>query len=186
MSLNWLVCSFCFYGISQYVGHLDGNVFVNVAFDGALTFVGSLVSIVMMKFLGRRATVASTHFVCGACLIVMSLVPSGPIAVILACVGVGSSMITFSTVYLYSTELFPTVVRNAAVGFSSMTARVGSMVAPFVIDLQVFGSWVPPLMFGIPAILAGFATLLLPETKGREVMTTIEEAENFNTGSKLK
>ena len=38
----------------------------------------------------------------------------------------------FGTIYLYSTELFPTLIRNSAIGASSSWARAGAMLAPYV------------------------------------------------------
>jgi chromosome transmission fidelity protein 4 len=31
VSINWLVCGICFFGLAQYMGHLDGDLFINVA-----------------------------------------------------------------------------------------------------------------------------------------------------------
>ena len=31
---NWFVCGICFFGLAQYVGQLDGNIFINVAASG--------------------------------------------------------------------------------------------------------------------------------------------------------
>lgn len=53
----------------------------------------------------------------------------------LASIGILGMGIAFPTAYLYSGELFPTVVRNVGVGSGSMSARVGSMIAPFVASL---------------------------------------------------
>lgn len=55
--------------------------------------------------------------------------------VVLAALGILGMSISFPTVYLYSAELFPTVVRNVGVGTSSMCARFGSMVAPYIASL---------------------------------------------------
>lgn len=54
---------------------------------------------------------------------------------LLACLGIVGMSVSFTTVYLFSGELFPTVVRNIGIGASSMCARVGSIVAPFVVSL---------------------------------------------------
>ena len=46
--------------------------------------------------------------------------------------GVSSS---FAIIYLYTAELYPTVLRNFGVGSGSMFARAGSMVSPYIADL---------------------------------------------------
>jgi OCT family organic cation transporter-like MFS transporter 4/5 len=37
--------------------------------------------------------------------------------------------------FLYSGEIFPTVIRNSALGISAFFARIGGMVAPYIIDV---------------------------------------------------
>lgn len=32
--INWFVCGSYFFGLAQYMGHIDGNIFVNVAISG--------------------------------------------------------------------------------------------------------------------------------------------------------
>ncbi|XP_022122090.2 organic cation transporter protein [Pieris rapae] len=184
MSFNWLTCSYCFYGVSQYVGQLGGNVFVNVAASASVTILGTLCSIPLMKVMGRRTILIVFNFICAGVLIILSVLPPGSWSVVCACVGVVSSFVVFVVVYLHCTELFPTVVRNAAIGFSSMMARVGSMIAPFVVGLGDTSPVWAALTFAVLPLCAGFVSFLLPETKGIELMTTLEEGENF--GKKTK
>ncbi|CAG5027897.1 unnamed protein product [Parnassius apollo] len=73
--------------------------------------------------------------------------------------------------------MFPTVVRNAAIGISSMMARVGSMIAPFVAGLRPHGKWCAPVAFGVFPIIGALLCLMLPETKDCELLMTIEEGE---------
>jgi hypothetical protein len=43
----------------------------------------------------------------------------------------------YSVIILHTAELFPTVNRNTAVGTSSTMSHVGSLVAPYIVDLLV-------------------------------------------------
>lgn len=181
MSFDWFTCSYCFYGVSQYVGQLGGNIFINVEISASVTFLGTLTAIPLLRMLGRRTIVIIFNALCGVCLILLALTPDAyrRLKIVFASIGDVSAFIVFVLVYLYCTELFPTVVRNAAIGFSSMMARVGSMIAPFVVGTGDKAKWLPPIIFSIPPLIAAFLTFSLPETKGHALMTTIEEGENF-------
>src|SRR6218665_2547185 len=50
----------------------------------------------------------------------------------MAMVGKAFVTITFSVVYVHSSELFPTEIRHVGLGTASMWARVGSMIAPYM------------------------------------------------------
>lgn len=43
----------------------------------------------------------------------------------------------FALIILYTSELFPTTVRNAAVGSSLAVSQFGSISAPYIIDYSV-------------------------------------------------
>lgn len=50
----------------------------------------------------------------------------------LSMLGKGAISVNFAIIYQFSAELFPTVVRNSGIGVSSMCARVGGLMAPFI------------------------------------------------------
>ncbi|XP_014679909.1 PREDICTED: solute carrier family 22 member 15-like [Priapulus caudatus] len=87
--------------------------------------------------------------------------------------------IGLAVVYNYSAELFPTVVRNTGIGMGSACARFGGIISPFI---AIMDNTVPHLsmyIMGIAGIIAGFAALLLPETKGQPLPETLEDGERF-------
>lgn len=53
------------------------------------------------------------------------------LVIVLFLVGKIGITASFGVLYVYTAELYPTVMRSAGVGASSTFARVGAMLAPF-------------------------------------------------------
>ncbi|XP_031621351.1 organic cation transporter protein isoform X2 [Contarinia nasturtii] len=177
MCFNWLVCGMCFFGVAQYIGESDGDIFKNVMVSAALEIPGTILCIYTMKKFGRKWTLIFSNTITGICMLLIAYKPL--IQVELASIALVGMSVSFPTVYLYAGELFPTVVRNVGVGTASMIARIGSMVAPFIITLKYISHIYPPIVFGIVPILGAALVLLLPETQGQPLPATIEDGENF-------
>ena len=122
------------------------------------------------------------------------------VTVALATVAKFGASAAWSILVLQVTELFPTPIRNTAMGACSLSSRLGGVLAPVVTNLepelwwvspstiQVFISiqsnwvsiprYVPWLLFAISSLVAGVAGLFLPETVGRKLPETVEDAED--------
>lgn len=176
---NWIVCGLCFFGVAQFIGQMGGNIFLNVALSAAIQIPGTFISMWLMKTWGRRYTLISANIVSGVACLLIAVLPGTPswIRPLLGCIGMFGLSVSFPTVYIFSGELFPTVIRNIGVGTSSMCARIGSMLAPFVAGLSGVEAWIPPLIFGVVALAGAVLCYRLPETLNCRLPDTIEEAE---------
>ncbi|KAG8232378.1 hypothetical protein J437_LFUL012778 [Ladona fulva] len=85
----------------------------------------------------------------------------------------------YGAIYVFSAEQFPTVIRNVGIGASSMSARIGGILAPFINLLAEQWKPLPYLIFGAAALTGGLMILLLPETLNKRLPETIEDGENF-------
>ena len=85
---------------------------------------------------------------------------------------------TFAIAYLYTAELFPTKVRNLAVGMASTFARIGSISAPYIVDiLGSVHAGIPVVIFGVASASAGLFALMLPETLNKRLPESVAEVE---------
>jgi|EP01044_Picomonas_judraskeda_P005342 MFS family permease len=90
----------------------------------------------------------------------------------------------FIAIYVWSTELLPTSVRQGGMSLGSFSARVGSVVAPWAAEIGALlpvpdglANDVPLALFGTSALIAGaLALVVLPETRGQKSPETIAEA----------
>lgn len=183
MFFDWFTCGMCFYGISQYISQLSGNIFINVFISGSLALPGTLITVPMCRFLGRKISLILSNIVVGVSMLLIVLMPTAEnykwLTVAFGSLGVFGCMSSFCIVYLYGGEIFPTVVRNGALGLSSMIARIGSMIAPFISQAADVAFWIPPVVFGIIPLIAALLTLLLPETNNTVLPESIEDGEEF-------
>ena len=99
----------------------------------------------------------------------------------LALIGKAAVVSCFCIIFLYSSEVFPTVIRTVGVGSCTFFGRVGSLLAPQVILLGELVSptmpgLLPFLTFGSLCLVAALLVLYLPETLDTKLPDTIEEA----------
>jgi hypothetical protein len=58
-----------------------------------------------------------------------------------------------------------------------MISRIFTLFAPFVGGLATYWKPLPMVVLGIPTVLAGFLAMMLPETAGKYLPQTIQEAD---------
>lgn len=85
---------------------------------------------------------------------------------------------SYNLIYIYTLELFPTVVRNAALGLTTQAAGIGAVIAPVVVALDRLHASLPFAIFGVVALVGAFLALWLPETLSQPLWETMEGLEN--------
>ncbi|XP_030025908.1 organic cation transporter protein-like [Manduca sexta] len=138
--ITWFILGMSFYGSNQYIGQTSSNPFASISLAGVLQIPGVFLSGYLCKRFGRRITLITFLLVCGVSNSLLS-VPDEYfyLKLVVGSVGVSSASGAFAAMYMYTTELFPTVARNMAMGVSSTASRIGSIIAPFVAGASVAG-----------------------------------------------
>ncbi|XP_044024017.1 solute carrier family 22 member 16 isoform X2 [Siniperca chuatsi] len=175
----WFIGSLGYYVFSLGSVNLGGNQYINLFLAGAVELPSYLVGCFAMDRIGRKKTCVPALLLAGVACMLIIIVPADieALTIALCMTGKFAIAIAFGLIYLYTCELYPTTIRSLAVGSGSMMCRVGSVVAPFCVYLADVWVYLPQLIVGILAFIIGLLTLLLPETLGRPLTTTLEEAE---------
>ncbi|KDR23392.1 Organic cation transporter protein [Zootermopsis nevadensis] len=185
--LNWFANSLVYYGLSLNTGKLFGNPYLVLFIVGLVEYPSYIMIVLLMDRLGRRSLLSVLLLLGGLSCIIAVYIPqdtqagsiSATTVVMLGKFFVAGS---FAIVYNYTAELFPTVVRNTALGIGSMGARLSGALTPLITLLDSFDKRLPSIIFGAIAVISGLLALLLPETLNQPMPQTLEDGEKFGQG----
>lgn len=184
----WFAISMAFYGIAQLMGKVvegDGRteVFIRVSASGLFEIPGSIVSALLCEKMSRKNMLLMFNSAAGIVFFCIRFVPD-KYNVYFGWFCEFCLAGSFSLIYLYTGELFPTVVRNSGLGIASMCARIGSMIAPFLVTGKIDKS-IAAYVFGGVLVLSAIAGLLLPGTAGKTLPESIEESHERHKEERL-
>ncbi|KAK8389953.1 hypothetical protein O3P69_012872 [Scylla paramamosain] len=182
-SLDFTLGSMVYYGLSLSGDDLSDNPFVYMALAGLMELPSYTLTVPVLEKLGRRSPCVVCFAFCGVTLMLLAAIPAEYTKAVmaLALVGKMTNSAAFMIVYYYANELFPTVARSRGVGMCGALSRVGSILAPYVLDFV--GSsrpWAASVVFGSVSIIAAISTRLLPETKGCALPDTVKHSETHH------
>ncbi|KAL8611901.1 hypothetical protein ACOMHN_033646 [Nucella lapillus] len=138
--------------------------------------------------LGRKLTVQGLFALAGVgciasaiCLVFPDNSTLARMSSIFALVGILGGSGAFGGLFFYTPEYFPTNMRNQALGTGSTVGRVGGMIAPFMKNFSLIVLWGPGVITGSLCVLVVICVYFLPETRGKQLPTDIEEIEAWYT-----
>ncbi|XP_023619554.1 solute carrier family 22 member 5 isoform X6 [Myotis lucifugus] len=173
----WMTIAVGYFGLSLDTPNLHGDAYVNCFLSAVVEVPAYVLAWLLLRHLPRRYSMATALFLGGSVLLFVQLVPPDLyyLSTILVMVGKFGVTAAFSMVYVYTAELYPTVVRNMGVGISSMASRLGSILSPYFIYLGAYDRFLPYILMGSLTILTAILTLFLPESFGIPLPDTIDQ-----------
>lgn len=186
----WFAMSFVSYGFTYNASDIGGSVYITLFFFGLLDIIINILMYFTVDHF-KRKTISIFLCLLGAAAII-AMIPftfvewGTPYRMVCAILGKFFLVGTWRMIYLQSAEIFPTGLRQLAMGSCSVASRFASILAPFTREIN---QWTHvSVSFGIYGILGLLATLLimvLPETKNQPIPNTIREAERRKSKKKL-
>ncbi|XP_063826951.1 organic cation transporter protein-like [Ostrinia nubilalis] len=177
----WITCTFVFYGLAINSVSLAGDKYTNYMLVVSVEVIAVVTNALVLDRIGRKRTLLAAYVVCGFACVAITFVPKDLswLATLLYLLGKIAITQAFSGIYMYTSELFPTHARHSLLGFCSMVGRVGSILAPQMPLLAIYVEWLPSVLFGATALVAGALMLTTPETLNTRLPDTIQEAEQL-------
>ncbi|XP_068598371.1 organic cation/carnitine transporter 2-like [Brachionichthys hirsutus] len=173
----WFSIRIGYYGLSLNTSQLHAEPYISCFLSAAVEVPAYICMWLALKYIKRRTTVICILLTGSLSLFLIQLVPQSVPFMVAALEMLGKFAVTAGTalMYIYTAELYPTSIRNTAIGTCSTFARMGSCLAPLVLSLTNYYKYLPHITFGTAGTLSAFAAFFLPETFGQHLPQTIKE-----------
>ena len=182
MALNWIVATLGYYGLGLSSVSLSSDPFSSFAFSAAMELPAYLFCLLSLDRFGRKGILAFSQLLAGVTCVAAALLPPHLqlLKLGLTLTGKFGAAASFAIVYVFTAELFPTQIRNSAIGLCSTASRIGAIFTPTIASLSASNPLILYLVIGVSCALGGAAALWLPETAGQPLPDSVEEAVALN------
>ncbi|KAM9354779.1 solute carrier family 22 member 6 [Pholidichthys leucotaenia] len=177
----WFANVLVYYGLSLNISDFGMNIYLTHMIFGLVEMPARTITVFTLNR-SRKISQLAFLAVSGISCLLTIFVPSNlsVVRTVLAMVGKFGITASFSVIYIYSADLFPTVIRQNGIGISSMCARIGGVLAPLMFLLRGINPQAPMVVSGLCPLLGSALTMLLPETAHKPLPDTIEDVEHPN------
>ncbi|KAI9116541.1 hypothetical protein K1719_012708 [Acacia pycnantha] len=169
-----------YYGMPLGLGTLSFNLYLSVAFNALSELPSCLLTLVLIDKFNRRSTLFVFTTMCGLFSLI-SVMDFGAtwnkFQIGFESVSFFGATTAFNIFVLYTTELFPTCVRNSALAMARLSGVLGGVVSPMLVAAGRSNRFWCYGVFGLVVGLSGMCVVTLPETKGKALCDTMEEEE---------
>ncbi|KAF7645340.1 hypothetical protein LDENG_00206300 [Lucifuga dentata] len=176
----WFGVASTYYGISLNISGFGFNIYLTHFIYAAIEVPAKILIYFFLNMIGRRKCQTGTLLLTGICIAINIFLPKGlwHLRTLVAILGKGLSEASFTTAFLHTPELFPTVIRQNALGYTSFMSRLGVSVAPLILLLEDVWTLLPQIVICCVAVWAGLLALLLPETLNVRLPEVIDDVEH--------
>ncbi|KAL7873814.1 hypothetical protein AOLI_G00128850 [Acnodon oligacanthus] len=168
-----------YYGISFNIKGFGLDLYLTQFLYGFVELPTKILVYLLLDQIGRNKTEVGSLLLVGSCLLVNVFITKDQwiVRTVIGVLGKGFASMAFSTLVLYSSELYPTVIRQNGMGYNSFLGRLGVAIAPMILLLdEVWGQLSQVILCAI-ALITALVAYQLPETRGRCLPETIEDVE---------
>ncbi|KAM8831928.1 solute carrier family 22 member 13 isoform 2-T2 [Spinachia spinachia] len=174
----WFANVLVYYGLSLNISDFGMNIYLTQMIFGLVEMPARTITLFTLNRSRKLSQLAFMAVGGSACLLTI-FIPNelSVVKTVLAMIGKFGITASLSIIYVYSAEVFPTVIRQNGIGIGSMCARTGGVLAPMMYLLRGISPQAPMVLCGLFPLLGSALTLLLPETANRPLPDTIEDVE---------
>ncbi|RVE64120.1 hypothetical protein OJAV_G00143120 [Oryzias javanicus] len=166
-----------YYCLSFNTSQLHTDPYISSFISAVVEIPAYISSFIALRYFPRRLSIIGSLIAGAVPLYLIQLVPEdlSSLSLSLEMLSKYSFTTGSSLMFAYTTELYPTVLRNTATGTTTTLSRMGSCITPFLLSLSVHYKYLPYVILATLAVVTAIMALFLPESFKLPLPETIEE-----------
>ncbi|XP_078492839.1 organic cation transporter protein-like [Ciona intestinalis] len=168
-----------FYGLTFNTNSLGDNRYMNSFLTAAVEFPSHVICYIAIKKFGCKRCFIFFATLTVICMGAVPLMQQVDVWASVVCAMLGKLLATvcYTVLFIFTGDLFPTMMRNQAYGACSFIARFGSILVPYILFLgTVVHQSLPYIIMTAILFFSVVDMCFLPETKGLPLPETMEDA----------
>ncbi|XP_078483505.1 organic cation/carnitine transporter 2-like [Ciona intestinalis] len=177
--LSWFSTGLIYFMISLNTSSLGGNKYVNCFLSAAVEIPAIITTYFTLQKIGRVLPLSISFFIASLVYGSIPLLMQVNQTAVLVAAMISKFLVTFIflLIYIYTCELFPTMMRHKSLGAATTIARLGVMVMPYLVYAgETVHFSFPYIVMCVIGVLTGVSAMCLPETLNEPTPDTMEDA----------
>ncbi|KAG8036763.1 hypothetical protein G9C98_004085 [Cotesia typhae] len=165
MYFSFFVCVMVGYYLIFNVDNFKINRYIFMAAAATTELVSLLTVSIILRYISSQKTTIILYWIASICMLLMIAIPKDNVYMMIGLTVIAKFSLssTFTTNMLFSLKLFPSSIRNSALGNCILMAQVGSMTSPYLVDfLGQVAPWSPSLLCSSALFIAGLLCCIVP------------------------
>jgi MFS family permease len=169
-----------YYGMPLGLGNLSFNLYLSVTFNALSELPSSLVIFFFIDKFRRRIALLVFCIISGVFSVMSTMEGEiwSKMQIWFELISFFSACTSFGIYLIFTTELFPTCVRNSALSMARLAVVFGGVFSPLLVGAGREYKFLCYGVFGLAIAFSGVFGVFLPETKGRALCDTMDEEES--------
>ena len=181
LSYIWITCALLYFAIALESSNLGGNIYQAFGLTAIADLPSYFTALLACNMLGRKKTVLGSTFFAGVFIGCAALVPQSyeykyVVNIVLVMIAKFFTTSAFNGLFLWTFEIYPTVLRSQGSSYCVAWERFGAVCAPFLISvLQSINYILPYIIMCFAGVSCSLIGLVLPETNDCPTRETYQD-----------
>lgn len=183
--LGYMSCTIVFDALIRSLGQLNFDFFVSFSVVSFTEFPSLCLISFILDLTGRKWLSVATFAVSCVFSLLTAFLGGGLPSVLCAVIARFAINMTCNAAWQWGAEMFPTGVRGTGMAIVHICGYVATVISPMIVYLEIYYTWLPLVIVSCVGAFGGLIILGLPETAGKEMPQTFDDAEMLVRSAKF-